>query len=182
MFTRAFGSGGEIRLLEERHAQVAFEVVDRNRQHLREWLPWVDRTLAPEDVASFIRMALEQFSRNEGFHAGIWHEGALAGAIGIHRIDWDNRCTSIGYWIDAAYQGRGLVTQACRVVLDHLFCELALNRVEIRCGMGNTRSCAIPERLGFVREGIVRQGQVVAGRPIDLVVYGMLLEEWLRRK
>jgi ribosomal-protein-serine acetyltransferase len=63
-------------------------------------------------------------------------------------------------------------------MLDYLFDELGLHRVEIRCGTGNTRSCAIPERLGFTREGVLRQGEWVNDRWVDLVVWGMLEVEW----
>ena len=60
----------------------------------------------------------------------------------------------------------------------HLFEDLELNRVEIRCATGNRRSCAIPRRLGFRKEGIIVQGQWVSGRPVDLAVYGILRSEW----
>ena len=63
-------------------------------------------------------------------------------------------------------------------MLDYLFNELRLERMEIRCATGNTRSCAIPERLGFTREGVLRHGEWVNDRWVDLVVWGMLQEDW----
>jgi len=63
-------------------------------------------------------------------------------------------------------------------MLDYLFEELGLHRVEIRCGTGNTRSCAIPERLGFTREGLLREAEWVNDRWLDLLVWGMLEVEW----
>jgi len=56
-----------------------------------------------------------------------------------------------------------------------------MHRVEIRCGTGNHRSCAVPERLGFTREGVLREAQWVSGRWVDLVVWGMLEQEWKGR-
>ena len=67
-------------------------------------------------------------------------------------------------------------------MLDHIFDELGLHRVEIRCGTGNLRSCAIPERLGFTREGVVREAEWVNDRWVDLVVWGILEEDWRRRR
>jgi ribosomal-protein-serine acetyltransferase len=68
-------------------------------------------------------------------------------------------------------------------MLDHLIKELGLHRVEIRCGTGNTRSCAVPARLGFTREGVAREAEWVSDRWIDLVIWSMLQEEWeMRRK
>ncbi len=170
----------ELRLFDQRDAAALFRLVEHNRDYLAEWLPWAEHTASEADAASFIQNALEQHARNEGFHAGIWHRGELAGAVGIHRIDWPNLSTSIGYWVDRGHQGQGLVTAACRAVLSYLFDCLGLDRVEIRCAAGNKRSCAVPERLGFVREGVLRHGQRIRGRPVDLHIYSMLREEWQR--
>ena len=87
--------------------------------------------------------------------------GAIIGAIGCHPIDWANRHCSIGYWIDAGDQRKGLVTRCCASMLDYLFDNVGLHRVEIRCGTANTRSCAIPQRLGFTREGVCFQADWV---------------------
>lgn len=179
MFAHCISDDVELRLLEERHAEELFHLADRNRELLRRWLPWIDHTGSAADSLNFIRSAVQQFARNEGFHAGIWWQGTLAGAIGTHKIDWPNRQTSLGYWLDASCQGRGIVTGACRALLGHLFGELGMNRVEIRCGVANEKSCAIAERLGFTREGVIRDAQWVGGRFIDLAVYGMLRRQWL---
>ena len=132
MFSAALREGFELRLLEERHAPAVFRVVNRERAHLREWLPWVDATRTEDDSLSFIRSALEQYASNHGFTAGIWNGERLAGTVGLHRIDWLNRRVEIGYWLAREFQGRGVMTDACRAVVTHLLCDLDLNRVEIR--------------------------------------------------
>ena len=155
-----------------------FKVVERERAHLREWLPWVDATKSEEDSLSFIRSVLEQFVSNHGFAAGIWNGERLGGTVGLHRIDWLNRRVEIGYWLAREFQGRGVMTDACRAVVTHLFGELELNRVEIRCAAGNTKSSAIPRRLGFTLDGKLRDAQFVNGRHHDLLVFGMLKRDW----
>lgn len=167
-------------LLEERHASELFEVVDKNRTYLREWLPWVDSTTAVDDSRAFIRNALQQYANNEGFQIAIIYQSQLIGMIGYHTIDWANRSVEIGYWIAANFQGRGVMTRTCHFLVDHAFNELELNRVVIRCAVGNSKSEAIPKRLGFTREGILRQQQYLNDRFVDLIVYSMLAEEWLR--
>jgi ribosomal-protein-serine acetyltransferase len=178
MFSAPFRDGFELRLLEERHAPALFKVVERERAQLREWLPWVDATRSEEDSLSFIRSVLEQFVTNHGFAAGIWKGDRLAGTVGLHRIDWLNRRVEIGYWLAREFQGRGVMTDACRAVVTHLFGELELNRVEIRCAAGNTKSSAIPRRLGFTLDGTLRGAQFVNGRHHDLLVFGMLKRDW----
>jgi ribosomal-protein-serine acetyltransferase len=177
VFSYKLSENTEVRLLEERHAQELTDLTDRNREHLRKWLPWVDTNRTVEDRKNFIRGALTQFAQNKGFVAGIWHDGRLAGVIGYDPIDWENRTTELGYWLGEEYQGNGLVTAACRALVDHAFLELKLNRVSIACATDNKRSCAIPERLGFRREGVQRQAEWLYDHFVDQVVYAILASE-----
>lgn len=178
MFQNKIQDGVYVKLLEERHADEVFAVVDRERVHLRQWLPWVDLTTEVEVTLNFIRASLEQFAGNDGFAGGIWRDDEFIGGIGTHRIDWLNRRVEIGYWIAQGFQGRGIVTDACRAVIDHAFEEWKLNRVEIHCAAGNEKSCAIPKRLGFQWEGLLREAQLLNGAYQDIHVYGMLARDW----
>src|SRR5271170_2664372 len=137
-----------LQLLEERHAAEVFSLVDRERDYLREWLPWVDATRTLDDTLSFIRASLEQFASNYGFAAGIWSEGRFSGVIGTHKLDLMNRKGELGYWLGRSVQGQGIMTAACRTVVTHLLGEVDLNRVEIHCAVGNEKSCAVARRLG----------------------------------
>ncbi len=177
-FHRTVGPGLELRQFRPEDAEPVFAKVDPHREYLRQWLPWVDRTRSPGDVRQFIAGAMDQFAGGRGPSAGIWWKAELCGSVGCHPIDLDHRNCSIGYWIEPALQGKGIVTRCCVAILHHLFEERTLHRVEIRCGTGNTRSCAIPERLGFRREGVAREGEWVNDRWVDLVVWSMLQHEW----
>ena len=178
MFRAPVRADVDLRLLEERHAATVFALVDRERQYLREWLPWVDATQSEDDVSTFIRSELEKFASNNGFAAGIWRQGQFAGVIGTHKIDWMNRKVEFGYWLGRSYQGTGLMTDACRAVVTHLLIEMNLNRAEIHCAVDNTKSCAIPRRLGFTLEGQIREGELLNGRYHDLLLFGMLQRDW----
>jgi ribosomal-protein-serine acetyltransferase len=182
VFGYKLGENTQLRLLEERHGEQLADLTDRNREHLRAWLPWVDADRTVEDSKNFIRGALKQFAANNGFQAGIWHEGRLAGVVGYHAIDWENRSTALGYWLGKEFQGRGLATAACRALVDHAFEDLGLNRVSIACATENKSSCAIPERLGFRREGIRRQAEWLYDHFVDHVVYAALASEWQKRR
>ncbi len=104
MFSFTIGNDIELRLLEERYADQLFALTEQNRAHLREWLPWVDDTKFSEDTKGFIKSALQQFTDNNGFQAGIWFKGELTGVIGYHYIDWSSRKTEIGYWLGASFR------------------------------------------------------------------------------
>jgi ribosomal-protein-serine acetyltransferase len=171
----------ELQLFQPHHAAELYWLIDTNRLYLREWLPWVDNMTSPADYQSIIPMWLKQFADNNGFNAGIRYKGHLAGTISLHQIDWRNSQSSIGYYLALNAQGKGIMTRSVQAVLNHAFHDLNLNRVEIRCGAGNKKSRAIPERLGFMQEGWIRDGENLYGAFHDLVVYGMLSREWANR-
>jgi ribosomal-protein-serine acetyltransferase len=98
--------------------------------------------------------------------------------VGLKPVDWANRNTEIGYWLAADCQGKGLITEACRAVIDYLFTEWNLHRVAIRVAAGNNRSAAIPRRLGFTLEGTHRHAQKLRDTWLDLQVFGLLADEW----
>lgn len=178
MFTWRVDGEIELRPLQARHAGEVFRLTEQNREHLRQWLPWVAGNTSIEHTRAFIEQALRQFAEGKGFQAGIWYRGQIAGVIGLHYIDRDNRRTEIGYWLGAPYQGLGIMTRACRAVVEYAFTVLGLHRIEIRCARGNRRSRAIPERLGFTQEGTIRQSAWLNDHFEDLVVYSLLAPEW----
>lgn len=162
-----------LRLLQEADADELYELIDANREQLAEWLPWAAEQ-TPEDTVEFIRGGRAQVERNDGFQAAIVREGRIAGVIGYTRVDWDNRATQLGYWLGAGSQRRGLMTEAVRTLTNHALSIWELTRVEIRAAVENTRSRAIPERLGFDEEGLLRGAERVGERQLDLVIYAML--------
>jgi ribosomal-protein-serine acetyltransferase len=167
-----------LQLLEVRHASELFALVDQDRSYLRQWLPWVDSTQTVDDILSFIRSSLEQFSANTGLVAGIWTHGRICGVIGAHKFDLLNRKVEIGYWIGQSFQGKGIVTAACRAMVTHLLNDLDLNRVTIQCARENEKSCSVAKRLGFIEEGVAREAQYLLGQFHDLRRFAMLKKDW----
>lgn len=178
MFAKTIRPGLELRLIEDRHVPAVYECVRRNLDHLRPWMPWATDDYSLDGCRAWQRSALERFARNDGFTAGIFEVGRFVGTVGFHALDHPNRSTSIGYWLDAAAQGRGIMTVCGGAMVDHAVGQLGLNRVEIRCGVDNARSRAVPRRLGFAEEGVCRQAERVGERYLDLVVYAMLAADW----
>lgn len=181
MFGTQIRPGVELRLLEERHAPAAFALMDQDRDYLGQWLAFVETAGSEEDWRKFIRASLQQFAATEGFAAGVWWGNEFAGVISTRKIDWENGKVEIGYWIGRAFRGRGIVTDACRAVLDYLFDELRLNRVEVQCATGNLKSAGVPRRLGFTLEGTRREAELVNGKFHDVLLYSMLRREWKQR-
>ena len=177
MFSLYVSPGVEIAIVELRHAAAIFAAIEREREYLREWLPWVDQTTSIADVQTFIDKSLKQFADQDGFNAGIWVNGNYIGGLGMHYWDRLNWRTDIGYWLARDFTGRGLMTDCVRRTIQFAFYELNMKRVEIRCAVHNAKSRAIPERLGFTHEGTLRGAQLLHGQWVDLAVYGLLISD-----
>jgi ribosomal-protein-serine acetyltransferase len=166
-----------LRLLEEDDAPELHALISANRARLAKWLSWA-ATQTPEDTIEFIRGTRKQLADNDGFQTAIVCGDAIAGVVGYIGVDWRNRSTGLGYWLGAEYEGRGTMTLAVGALVDHALSGWHLNRVEIRAAEGNLPSRAIPERLGFRQDGILREAELVEGRHLDSVVYSMLAADW----
>src|SRR5258708_2067198 len=93
----------ELHLFAEAQAEVLYQLIDSNREHLRDWLPWVDYETVPQNSLVFIQKARQQYAENKGFQLGIWYRGELAGVIGYHGINWPSRRVEIGYWLGSTF-------------------------------------------------------------------------------
>ncbi len=163
-----------LELITLAHAQQVFDAVNENRNHLRTWLPFVDKM---QTVAFAENVIQYNILRNkEGLdHAFVIMENeTLIGRIGVYKIDLQNKIGEIGYWLIETAQGKGIITQSCKVLINFCFDELKLNRIEIKCGTENHKSKIIPEKLHFTKDGVIRQGEWIHDRFIDLNLYSLL--------
>jgi ribosomal-protein-serine acetyltransferase len=174
MFARPLDATTALHLALPAHAPELFALTDANREHLRAWLPWVDHVKTVADTTAFLRDRLHAFADDRGLCLLIKHDGKIAGTIGFNNLDLAHRTASIGYWLDAASTGRGLMTAAVRELTALGFDHYGLRRIEIRCATINLRSRAIPERLGYTLEGVLRQAEHVNGRTFDHAVYAQV--------
>ncbi len=167
----------QLRLLEERHVEEYFALVERNQEHLYEWVAVESYDGSLETLRAYVMQRLLQFINGEGYHLGIWYQDALIGILD-YRLNGRSCSVELGYWLDAAMEGKGIVTQACRTMVQHAFEEHQVHKVVIPCATDNTRSRAVAERLGFLQEGILRQAVRLHNRYVDGVFYGLLVDEW----
>ncbi|HVH14215.1 MAG TPA: GNAT family protein [Candidatus Angelobacter sp.] len=170
-----------LNLLGPRHAVELFMLVDSNRTHLREWLPFIDDYHSVTAAIQFITRNREENSGTTRLAIGIEVGEMLAGVVTYDYIDWGNRAALMGFWLGKSFQGRGIMTRACSVLVDLAFNDLGLNRVEISCALENKRCRLVPERLGFRQEGISRQSEWLYDHFVDTVSYSLLASDWRNR-
>jgi RimJ/RimL family protein N-acetyltransferase len=108
-------------------------------------------------------------------------DDAVIGTCTLYALDAQCRRADVGYVLLVSEWGKGYATEAVSVLLDWGFEALALNRVEADIDPRNTSSARILERLGFVREGHLRERWIVGGEVCDSWIYGLLASDWKAR-
>jgi ribosomal-protein-serine acetyltransferase len=165
-----------LRKISIRDAETVFQLTDSNREHLARWLPFAKTTYTVHDTLAFIRQVSRPSAGRLVFV--MVYRDRITGLLGYKDIDLSNRKLEIGYWIAAAYEGKGIVTRCCKTAVDFAFEKMKINRVQIKCAVDNIRSSNIPKRLGFVSEGIEREGDRYEGGYRNLEIYAMLKKDW----
>jgi len=178
MFQCKIDASSFLTLLEMKDADSLFELVDRNREHIGRWLKFPGSTVRVNDSLAFIEKTRIKFAKEEGYWLGIWHEQNLAGSIGYLYIDQENKKTEIGYWLGKEYEGKGLATKSLQLLIKYAFEQLQLNKIEIGVAADNLKSRAIPEKLGFKREGELRDYEYIHGQYMNRIIYGLKADEW----
>lgn len=165
-----------LRIIEKTDDEIIFKAIDTNRVFLRKWLPFVNQTQKLKHTASFVKSIVDDVERRQEVYT-IWVKEEFAGLIGLKDIDYLNRKVEIGYWLIEKFTGKGIMSQSVERLTQLIFEEMEMNRIQIKCGVENLKSSAIPKRLGFHFEGIERAGERHSYRYIDLETYSLLKNE-----
>lgn len=181
MFSYEIDENLYLRMVKLRDAEELFQLTEASRCYLREFLPWLDFTVSLEDTRLFIQGSIEKYARNEGLAAVIISNSQIAGVVSFNELDWEKKIACIGYWLGERCQRKGIMTKSVRGMSNYAFRHLDMNRVEIRVAVGNEKSRAIPERLGFKEERTIPQAEWLYNRYVDHAIYGMQKEEWLKK-
>ncbi|MBE9468604.1 MAG: GNAT family N-acetyltransferase [Bacteroidetes bacterium] len=153
-------------------ANDVFQAIDSQREYLGEWLTFVATTIEMSDTEKFIQSILDLPEENRDLIFVIHYKGKFVGLIGLKDIDRLNNKTEIGYWLSENYQKKGIITQSVKLLINFAFDELNINRIQIKCAVGNFPSKSIPQKLNFKLEGIERDGELLTGNIYtDLEVY-----------
>jgi ribosomal-protein-serine acetyltransferase len=95
-----------------------FNLIDNNRHYLREWLPWVDNMRSIENFKAYILECKKENDVGSGFGYVIIYKGVVAGRIGSHNIDRQNKTASIGYWLAKDFACKGIITTSCKAIIN----------------------------------------------------------------
>ena len=165
-----------------------FEVCQRNKGHLAQFEagnPIHDVNTLEEAEILVRQFALSWFKR-EAFFLGCWlkSSGAFAAQIYIGPHNWRQPEFMIGYFADVDHEGEGYVTEGIQAALKLCFVTLGATRVRLECNELNHRSIKLAERVGFTREGFIRETHPDLmrqdGSPSGDFIYGLLRRDYLQ--
>jgi ribosomal-protein-serine acetyltransferase len=181
MYVVPVSADSELVLLPVDAADEVTALVQRNQDRLARWKDWVAEPLSVERSREWLQERIDDFASGRRIGTYLRVDEELVGSVDMVIR---GHIGEVGYWLDAAYEGRGLASAAVRALLDIGFGQRALERVELRTSPLNLRSRALATRLGFRYEGTLRHA---VARPAcdgsqafeDAILYALLADEWL---
>jgi ribosomal-protein-serine acetyltransferase len=160
--------------LNIKYASTQYNIIDSNREFFRQWLGWVDSMQSVYDSSCWMQRTKEKELTLSSMTFHILYKDLLVGQINLFDLSEGSLGGEIGYWLDKDYNGKGIMTQSVRSMLQFGFKTLELHRIVIKAAVGNTKSKAIPQKLGFTFEGIAYESTMIYDRYLDMEIYSML--------
>ena len=156
-----------------------YEAARESIPEVSAWLPWCHANYSIEETEEFIASRGRGEANDEWYSFGIVEKetGRFLGGVGLNFINRVHQMANLGYWVRTSAAGRGVATEATRLVARFGFETLGLKRIEIHAAVRNVASQRVAEKVGAVREGVLRKRLLIRGQSQDSVLFSMLPED-----
>ncbi|MGW8352671.1 GNAT family N-acetyltransferase [Streptomyces wedmorensis] len=183
MFAISLGDdGAELRPLEPWQAEELLAHMDRGREFVGQHIALPDFVADLDSARAYLTSYAEKAANDAGRLYGIWTGGTLVGGVLFRTFDAANGTAEAGCWLEPSAAGKGLITRACRIIIDWAIEERGIHRVEWLASSENGPSIAVARRLGMSREGVLRENYLYRGTRSDTEVWAVLAPEWRAAK
>lgn len=174
--------GPRVALRRHRASDAAdlFATLEASRARLTLWLRFPNPLQTVEATRDWLIHREAKWLLREALGFAIRHGETqdYLGSVDLHSIAWERRFFALGYWLRDDAEGQGYMSEAVRLVTDYAFTALNANKVALRCDARNTRSAAVAERLGFVREARLRgEATTKDGARADELCYALIRDD-----
>ncbi len=162
--------------LTKNESQEFAAAVESSRVDLEAWLPWTPQVTSRSTAARYLKASEDDWESQKAFRFAIRQSmsSPLIGVVSLEQLNPHHHNADLGYWLERASWGRGIASEASRLILQFGFETLGLKRIRCAAATMNQRSIRLIERLGFQFEGIARQAELVAGDYLDHRIYALL--------
>ncbi|MFF0472955.1 GNAT family N-acetyltransferase [Streptomyces sp. NPDC004284] len=183
MFAISLGDdGAELRPLEPWQAEEFLTHMDRGREFIGQHIGLPDVVADLDSARAYLTSYAEKAATDTGRIYGIWTDGTLVGGVLFRTFDAVGGTAEAGCWLEPSAAGKGLITRACRVIIDWAIEERGIHRVEWYASTKNEPSIAVARRLGMTQEGVVRENYLYRGHRSDTAIWAVLAPEWRAAK
>jgi ribosomal-protein-serine acetyltransferase len=143
--------------LQTDQADTLFELTDKNRVYLGEFLPWPPFVKTVDDSRKHIEETLEKRAQNSAYTYGIEYDGEIVGDISIRNLTDAEKPPEIGYWMSPDYAGKGLTTKSVQALTRLGLESLGLGKIVIKANPLNIASNKVAEKAGYTQTGDVNE-------------------------
>ncbi|GGY34726.1 GNAT family N-acetyltransferase [Streptomyces omiyaensis] len=179
MFATSLGDdGAELRPLEPWQAEEFLAHMDRGREFVGTHIGLADAVHDLDSARAFLRGYADRTAHDTGRLYGIWSDGTLVGGVMFRTMDVAAGNAEVGCWLEPAAAGRGLITRACRTLIDWAVDRRGIHRLEWFVSSENLPSIAVARRLGMTREGVLREHHTHRGTRVDTEIWAVLAPDW----
>ena len=165
-----------IRLIKKKDTEGYFQLIDSNRARLKRYFPvTVSEIQDYEDCFYYVKKKIKQAQKKKLFLFVILKNEEMVGVLILKNIDWRIPKGELAYFIDEKFEGIGIMSKAMKLLMDHCFQELGMNKLFINLSPKNKASQALAVNCGFQLEGVLRQEfRIETGEVEDIEYYGKL--------
>jgi len=178
MFTLDVDDKLKLALIEPSFAPLYLDIVTAQRDYLSQWLAWPPHAHDEAFFLTFIKRSLHEYADGSSLVCAMMFDDQLVGNISFNRIDHERKRVEIGYWINADFQGKGIVSKSATKMIDLAFNQYGMEKVQISAAVDNQPSRKLCERLGLKLEGIITHNENLNGRIVDHAIYGIHKAQW----
>ena len=156
-------------------AAAIVEAVRESADDLRPWMPWARDDYGVDEARAWIERTIGDRERGSAYEFLVTgDEGRILGACGLNRVNHEDRLANLGYWIRTSAAGRGITPEAVRNLAAWGFAATELCRFEIVVAIENVRSQRVAEKVGALREGVLKSRLWLYEVPHDAVIYSIV--------
>ena len=164
----------ELRAGEERYAADLHNLVVKNKTFLQTAFDWAQHVGSEEDTRRNVQSNQMLHQRGSAKMFLIFKDDALVGVLSFNTIEPTNKAGYIGYWLDEAHQGQGILSQSLQAFMRYYVERGEIRRIVIKCRVANQHSNGVAVRNGFTLEGCLREAEYLNGRFDDVNIYGRI--------
>lgn len=164
-----------------RDATTLDEAIRESLADLNQWLPWARMDYTSSDTTAFIRESTQAWKEERAWDYSIRiteDPRRHVGNISFWTVSKLGKIAEIGYWVRSGETRQGICTEAVGLLLDEVFDSLGYHKIVLRIAVGNDASDRVAEKLGFTREGVLREELLIRGNWVDHSLWSLLDREY----